>query len=94
MVYDDILKELRVGNIPNSWHSAIYFFKRVDTDARSSAKDMIEKMFEQYSEIVKKGYEEFKDKNGDIDYARYSTTMKLIRNELPELIKQREIGFV
>lgn len=92
--YDDkIIEGLRRGDIPNNWMPAIDFFKRVDTDARAEAKAMVEKMFEQYNDIVSGGAQQFVDKNGDIDYSKFSTTMKLIRNELQELIKQRERGF-
>ena len=92
--YDDkIVESLRSGDIPVTWTQAVDFFRRVDTDARATAKSMIETIFNQYTEIIEGGAEKFVDKNGDIDYARYVSTTKLIRNELQEMITQRERGF-
>ncbi len=90
---DKTIAELREGNIPNGWTQAIDFFRRCDTDARSISKSLIDTIFEQYSSIIEGGPEAFKDKNGDIDYAKYSSTTKMIMKELPELIQKKERGF-
>lgn len=92
--YDEkIIEGLRTGDIPTTWTQAVDFFRRVNSDARSTAKSMIEKMFDQYTDVIEGGPEKFVDKNGDIDYGRYITITKLIRGELPDLIRQKESGF-
>jgi len=84
---------LRRGNIINEYTHAIDFFSRVDVSTRATAKGLIEKMFDQYTDIIDKGSEAFTNKEGDVDYQKYASTMKLIRNELDEIIKKKEYGF-
>jgi hypothetical protein len=86
-------KNLRAGVVPTSWSQAIEYFKAVDTGARASAKESIDLMFVKYNEIVEGGAEHFKDKDGNTDFNRYISAMKSIRNELKEIIKERETGF-
>jgi hypothetical protein len=103
LVFDNIFKNreydkkkiayLRRGNILNEYTHAIDFFSRTDVNARATAKGLIEKMFDQYTDIIDKGAEGFKNKDGDVDYQKYASTMKLIRNELDEIIKKKEYGF-
>lgn len=93
-VYDSAkINYLKFGNIPNDFASAIDFFSRTDVETRKTAKELIEKMFEQYTEIIERGTAGFKTKDGEVDYQKFSSTMKLIRNELDEIIKKKEQGF-
>lgn len=92
--YDDgSKKKLLSGNIPAAWVRAIDFFRKVDTDTRAYAKNMIDTIFEQYNDIISKGVDAFKNDIGEVDYAKYVGTMKKIQDELPSLIKQKERGF-
>lgn len=84
---------LKDGIVPHDWRNAIEFFRKVNTELRSDAKSMFIKMYEQYKEIVEGGYESFKKEDGEIDYAKYVATMKMIKNEMSELINNIERGF-
>lgn len=93
--YDDkIIDALYIGNIPQQWMQAVDFFKRTDTLARTHAKSMIDTIFQQYTEIIEKGVEGFRNPDtNEIDYSKYVTTMKKIQDELTTLIRQKEYGF-
>jgi len=85
---------LRDGVISDQkWYVAIDFFKSINTDKRVDAKLMVEKIYEDYKTIVDEGIEGFRNKDDDIDYTKYSNTMKMIKNELPELINTIEKGY-
>jgi hypothetical protein len=103
LVFDNIYKgrpydektliDMRKGNVPTFFGQAIEFFRKKNLEARSTGKSMIDKIFQSYNDIIEKGAEQFKTKEGDIDYAKFTSTMRMIRNEIPELIKEVEEGF-
>jgi hypothetical protein len=93
----DKIELLKDGVIPRDWSRAIEFFKSRDTETRSRAKDIIDKMFDEYEKVVELGIEGFKvvdkDGNSTIDYNKFSTTMRSIKAELDDLVKKKEEGF-
>lgn len=91
--YDEkFVLRLRAGNIPDSWNPAIDRMRRIDTAARVRAKSIIDSIFDQYEGIINGGVEQFQ-KDGITDFREYASTMKLIRNELKEIINEQEAGF-
>jgi hypothetical protein len=89
---ESTISELRYGRVPSDFNHAIEFFRKIDTGARSEAMDMINSMYDSYKDIIEKGLEGFK-KDGETDYQKFTSTMKLIRSELDELIKIKENGY-
>jgi len=90
---ENILRMLNTGKIPPSWNEAIEYFKNIDVTVRSEAKEMIDTMMDQLKEIVAQGVHGFLDSDGNPDYDKYVRTMKVIRTELNEIIKVKELGF-
>ena len=72
-------------------------FRKIDTGARAKAKDSLNTMFDKYNEIIQGGTDNFKviNKEGveDTDFEKYVKTMRLIRQEIKDMIKEREYGF-
>jgi hypothetical protein len=93
--YDEkTINKLKKGEIPMQWHQAIEFFRRIDTTARARAKDSLNLMFDKYNEIIEGGTDNFKNKDTEeVDFEKYVKTMKMIRNEIKDMIKEREYGF-
>ena len=90
---EKLLEKMYKGLIPQQWGQAIEFFRKKNSKVRAEAKTMVEKILEEYKSIIKGGVAQFQTKEEDIDYSKFSSTMKLIRNELKDLIKEVEEGF-
>lgn len=97
-VWGDKLKKvekenLLKGNFEATLETAIYKMSELDISARDKSKTMVDKIFDQFEEIVTKGYEEFRDKDEVVNYASYVSTMNKITEALPNLIDLKEKGF-
>lgn len=97
-VWGDKLKKLDKenllkGNFEATLETAIYKMSELDISARDKSKTMVDKIFDQFEEIVSNGYDEFKDKDDVVNYASYVSTMNKITEALPNLIDLKEKGF-
>lgn len=84
---------LRDGTIPYGWYKAIEFFKGINTGLRADAKNMFVQIYEDYKKIVGGGTKQFLSDDGSIDYKNYVSTMKMIKQEMAELVNDIERGF-
>jgi hypothetical protein len=102
--YEEKSKQnLSLGIVPPNWYKAIEFFRNINTDMRIQAKNMVEKIYNQYNDIIDNGVDGFtkgdtvtKDGElikGEIDYGKYVTTTKMIMERMPELISTIEKGY-
>lgn len=92
--YDENKIKLIVrGTLPREWYRTIDFFKTRDADTRSRAKSIIDKMFDECEKMIDMGVDAFKDKDGIIDYNKYSSVISKVQDDLDMLVKKKEEGF-
>lgn len=92
--YDEkTLVKIRNGYYPDTWGKAIEYFGMKNTQVRARAKVLVEKIFNEFDKIVEGGMEKFTDKDGNADFQKFSSTMKMIRSEMKDMIKEVEEGF-
>lgn len=93
-MYDEkIIEQMRRGIVPSQFGQALDFFRKKNIEVRARAKTMIETMFEKFNDIIEGGADKFKSKDGETDFTKYASTMRLIRGEMKGLIKEVEEGF-
>ena len=92
--YDnDKIDRIAGGQLHYDFIRAIEFFKTRNKEVRKRAKDIIDRIFDEYEKIVEEGSKGFKDKDGGLDYSKYTATMRRITEEMADLIKKKEEGY-
>ena len=88
------------GEYSSNFTAAAMRMSKINATYRKRAYEIINIMIDEFQEIVEKGREGFSTtkvtESGaitEIDYAKFVTTMKMIRSELPQIIEQAEEGF-
>lgn len=76
---------------PENIAVAIDRMSRIEPDIRSKARNMIEKLLENYEDLCNK--DQYGDKDGVIDVKKYVDATTKIAQELPGLIAKMEEGF-
>lgn len=84
------------GFIPEKIKSACSRMEKFDSDVRSRAKMMVEKIMNKFEETVDMPKEAFYDNDGNLDVNKkraYIETCSKIADKLPDLVAQLESGY-
>lgn len=72
---------------------AIDRMARIVPDARREAKDMVDKIFSDYKDLLSLPIESYKKRDGETDFSNYLAVRKTITKDLDDIIERVEQGF-
>ena len=88
-------EEFMENRLPNQEQmlEAIERMKTINPTVREKAYGMVNKMFEQFEQLLDRDITQYKKADGTIDSNSYVAVRQRIQAQLPKLIEQMEAGF-
>ena len=75
--------------------AAMNRMSKIEFDTRRRCSQMVDKMLSDFETVVNKGIKDpsYYNADGQMDLAKYTTSMNAIKKQLPDIIKTKEEGF-